>query len=418
MATTRWLGGATPVAQVDTFTVGGILEIGDKFKVTINGKTVSTSCTTTNTTTTATEIATALEASTHPEFEEVAWTSSGAVVYGTASSAGKPFTATATTTESNDGAADDQTFTRAASVANSGPNCWDTASNWSGGSVPGADDVIIDVPVDILYGLDQNGVTLTSLTILPSFGSAKLGLPQHTGEYYEYREQYLKANCTTCNVDCNSGRIKLNFQAAQTTLNVFGTGQGVESGLEALLWKGTHASNVLNIRGGSVGVGVFGGDVATIATLRVGYDNGQASDAVVRLGGQGSTITLTTITKTGGSLVFGNNVTTFNQYGGETEILGTATITTLNGYGGKFRHHSSGTLTNCNLFDRVWLDFSGDPRTKTVTTTDLYSKDVQITDPDKVATWTNGIDFNGVNPLAMRSLNLGAHIKLTPAAVS
>ena len=117
MATRIWRGDAVDVTQVDTLTVGGTVEAGDKFITTINGKDVTVSATTTSTSTTATEIKTALAASTIPEFAEITWTVNSAVVTGTAKVAGKPFTVTATTTESNGDAADAQTYTRAASTA-------------------------------------------------------------------------------------------------------------------------------------------------------------------------------------------------------------------------------------------------------------------------------------------------------------
>lgn len=416
MATNRWLGNATAVAQVDTLTVGGTIEVGDKFKVTINGKTVTVSATTTVAATTAAEIADALAAATHPEFTEITFEDSGDTIVCTADTAGKPFELSVETTESNDDPADAQTFTRTATTASAGPNDWSTASNWSTGSVPGADDVYLDAAVDILYGLDQNAVTLTSLTIPPSFGTAKLGLPLHEGDYAEYRETYLKLNCTTCNVECDSGRIKLNFQAAQTTLNVNRTGAGVERGVEALLFQGTHASNAVNVRRGQVGVAIYGGETATMATLRIGFDDGRNSDATVRLG-SGVTLSSATVTKTGGTLEINSNVATVNHYGGRLTVLGTATVTTLSVYAGVVEHKSSGTITTLNLYDVGEIDFTGDPRTRTVTTTDVFSERARINDYDKVVTWTNGIDFNGFAPSSDR-IKLGRHLKLTPAAVS
>ena len=41
-------------------------------------------------------------------------------------------------------------------------------------------------------------------------------------------------------------------------------------GIPAFLLKGTHASNTLTALGGTVGIAYFGGEVATVATLKKG----------------------------------------------------------------------------------------------------------------------------------------------------
>ncbi len=141
MPSTRvWKGDAAAVAQVTTLTVGGTIEAGDLFKVTIGDKTLTVAAANTTAADVADQIVAAwnaLTATTHPEFAEItAAEGSGGTLTLTADTAGKPFTVTPTTTEANGGAADDQTFTQAATTASSGPNHWDTAANWSGGAVP------------------------------------------------------------------------------------------------------------------------------------------------------------------------------------------------------------------------------------------------------------------------------------------
>src|SRR5688500_1453229 len=59
---TRFVGNALAVAQVDTLTIGGTIEVGDRFRVTINGKTFVHSAGTTVAATEATALAAAWNA--------------------------------------------------------------------------------------------------------------------------------------------------------------------------------------------------------------------------------------------------------------------------------------------------------------------------------------------------------------------
>ncbi len=76
----------------------------------------------------------------------------------TAVSRGVPFILTVTGTG---------TSTVTTTTANSGPNCWDVASNWLEGKVPiDDDDVLIPARTsDILYGLNQTGILLDTLVV-------------------------------------------------------------------------------------------------------------------------------------------------------------------------------------------------------------------------------------------------------------
>src|SRR5437868_4407821 len=124
MSTNRWRGDAPAVAQVDNFTVSATAN-GAVFTVTCNGKTVTYTAVNSDTTTTvATALLALLNATTIPEFQEVAWTSSTNILSGTAATIGKPFTITA-------GATGGGTFSRSAVVVSSGPNDVSVTKNWS-----------------------------------------------------------------------------------------------------------------------------------------------------------------------------------------------------------------------------------------------------------------------------------------------
>jgi hypothetical protein len=394
MAAKLWRGDAPAVAQIDTLTPGGTIEVGDKFKATINGKTLSYSATgTTVASVTAGFVAAwnALDSTAYPEFAEVTAADTGTSITLTAKTAGKPFSVTVATTESDDSAADAQTFTRAATTASSGPNHWDAAANWSPAGVPANGDEVYfeNSDVDALYGLDQSAVTLASLNVAASF-SGSIGLPNHTGSYFEYREKHLKIGATTANIGAGegsgSGRLKLNTLAVQTTLNVFSTGSPAEVGLEALLWIGTHASNQMTLSRGSVGAAVEAGQTATLATLRVGFDANQSGEAAFR-GGSG--LTLTTLEQASGTVELNAGVTTVNKSDG-TLLANAGNVTTLTNDGGTVYYAGAGTLATVHVGDQATLDFTRNLRARTVTTCNLHAGGT-IRDPHKTATWTNGI---------------------------
>jgi len=411
MANKIWRGDAIAVAQVDTLTVGGTIEVGDKFIVTINGRAVSVSATTTSATTTATEIYNALTTSpvtSYPEFAEITWTNpSAGVVRATAVTAGKPFTLTATTTESDDSAADAQTFTRAATTANAGPKVWGTASNWVGGVAPvSTDDVYIEnFSGDILYDLDQNTIDLTSLNIAASF-TGKLGLPEinsdNSTSYSEYRPKSLKIGATTVNVGYGPGngssRIRLDGDSTNSTVNVENTGSPESGFNEALFWKGS-GTNTVNISKGALAIAGFAGETAAVATLRVGFKTNVTGDARVR-GGSG--LTLTTLNQSGGVVELNAAATTINKIDGELTTNTASTITTLTNDSGPYIHNGAGTITTLTLGGGAKLDCSRNERAFTITNTVQLYEGAEIFDPNGRCTMSGGYKANRCSALDIR----------------
>jgi len=428
MSTVRWIGNALAVAQVDTLTVGGTIEVADEFYATINGKVFKYIGASTTAATVATGFAAAwnlLDSSLYPEFAEItaAATSGGALTL-TADTAGKPFICTVSTTESGGGAADSQTFGTSATIANSGPKDWSTAANWSGAAVPvNSDDVYIDQGGDILYGLAQSAVTLTSLNILQSY-TGKIGLPvtnkdnaNSNQQYPEYRDQYLAIGATSCTIGAGegngSGRLKLNFGSAQTTVRVLNSGSPAETGIASIILKGTHASNALHVTRGKVDVARFPGETATLLTLNVGYADNVQSDSTVYLG-PGVTLTNATITQIGGKLTT-NSATS-----------GTATVTLWNGdlylqaggqlglavRGGTCHYNTSGTLGGAPVVSGAGhLDFSQDLRAKTVTNpVEVYGEDAKVSDPNKVV-GTLVLDMNEGS--LSSNIDIGRNVRIT-----
>ncbi len=387
MATLRWRGDAPAVAQVTTATPANV-EVGDQFSLTINGKTVSYTAAAATVADVVAGLAGAVGNSEIPEFAEITASDTTTEVTLTATTAGRPFSASGSTV--NGGASDTQTLTVAEVTASQGPNHWDTAANWDTASVPvNGDDVYVeDSDVSILYGLSQSAVTLDSLHVEANF-TGEIGLTRinSTGssDYIEYRPRYLAIGATNVQIGdglgAGSGRIQLDTGSATTSITVLGTGIAAEDDLAAFLWKGDQANNVLDVLSGSVGVALFGGETATIATLRHAGGNVR-TDAGVTLGA---------IERSGsGRLVIRSAVAAINQSSGETVILGSGAVASINLVGGRIDYRSSGTITTATV-DHPYakLDFSGDLRGRVVSS--LTLKRGTIADPHQTVTWPAGI---------------------------
>jgi hypothetical protein len=366
MGTKRWRGDAPAVAQVVTITLTAY-DVTTIYSVTMNGKSVSVIGQGGTVNTTATALQTALAASTIPELAEVTWTVNTATITGTAKTAGTPFTATSSATGGT-GTIGAVTTT----TTSSGPNDWSVAANWDTGAVPvTGDDVYVENSASsILYGLLQSAVTLNSLHIRATF-TGTIGLPRVNGTgtkaYFEYRTAYLTIGATTLNIGngagAGSGRVKINVGANQCTCNVYNTGSTAESNVPSFLFLGTHAANAMNVNKGNVGIANFAGEVATVATLQVGYVTNQAGDSTVYCG---SGCTLTTIDCLGGATTINSNVTTATVLGGTLTVAG-GTWTTLNAWGGKTFCKSTGVFATSNIGSGATLDCSQDMRAKTFT---------------------------------------------------
>lgn len=409
MANRTWIGGAEAVAQVTEWVFGGTWEATDVINVTIGTRTVSVVAGSTTLTTVVDNVVTALNGSELPEIAEITWDRNGNNLRGTADTEGVPFTATVSTTETGGGAADAQTIdgstssTGTDSTACTGPNHASNAQNWSGATLPTNSDTIIFASsnVDCLYDLDAL-TALTGTTILRymSFTGA-LGLPPYndSGGYFEYRPRYFEVEGGSARLGLGDGagssRFMLDFGAAAATVLVYDTGTPSEGEEVADFIKGTHASNVVTVNKGRVGVAIYPGEASALATLNVGFRDNPAGDAFVVCGA--GVTQLTTINQSGGYCRTETNSTTLTMTDGEHVRQGTATLTTLNLDGGACRYNSSGTLTTANVGSGGNLDFRQDSRAKTVTNTNL-NDGFEYHDPIGNVTNTNGFDFVRCSP--------------------
>ena len=437
MATRTHRGGAVAIKQVTTITVADTWANGDTATLTINGRDLTVTVGDDNSTT---QVATLLKeavnssiptdstASISPsgkardisEFSDIEATSASAVLTLTAKTAGIPFTVTASETTAGNGSLGSPTTATSAT----GPYHWNNADNWAEGSVPvDDDDVVFDGDSgSVKYGLDQSDVTLTSIDIREGY-DGEIGLPQVNSdtvgfEYPEYRDTELKIGNSGDGVNMSvtidssvSGPMRFDFNTGQVTVDIHNTGSAQQDGTPNVILKGSHASNVVNINRGSVGIAYLPGDTATVATLRVGFVENPAGDAIVNVG---TGTTLTTINQSGGVLQTDSAATTISQTDGESTLLSGA-HTTLNIDGGTCHYRSTGTITTANVGGGGELDFSRDQRSRTVTNCNVYAGGT-VRDPQKTVTWSNGLDLVRC-AISETTLNLGVHQTITPSAI-
>lgn len=305
-------------------------------------------------------------------------------------------------------------------IANSGPNCWDVAGNWSTNSVPVTGDTVYisESNVSILYGLDQSAVTLAALNVDQTF-TGTIGLPRTnadgTTSYSEYRDQYLKIGATLLNIGDKSGvgseRIKINLGSVQSTVLITNSGDSPDGNTPAILLLGTHASNTININRGSLGVAYYPTEVATVATLRQAFFDNAADDTEVYLG---TGVTVTDIVKSGGVLDINSATTSFKQTAGTTTVHAGA-HTVLNILAGLLNYNSTGTLSAVNLSGDAVLVFDQDARPKDVTVIDKFTDESEIYD-ESGSIASPVIDLNKCGDLS--TIHMGQDFKLTFGATS
>lgn len=333
MSTTIWRGDAQPIAQVSTLTPASVTA-GNTVTITINRKEYTYTMATSVAATELAAIATALTSlgNTVLEFGEVTWSSSAVALIGTGDSTGWPFTVTVSGTVA---------WTNTTTTSPSGPNWFSVADNWSTGVVPVDDDIVVfeNSSVSCQHGLDQSSVTPQQIIIRSSY-TGDIGLPRYnaTNGYYEYRDTELTIGSVYdtgyewLTIDMGEGSggcsslVRLNTNGKKTKLTVFNTGSSTENGVPAFQWRGIHASNEVNVLKGSVGIGVYAGQDATVATLRQSYVQSKETDADVTIG---SDTTLTTVLKSGGTAEIRCAATSIENSGGDLEITGTGNVGSL-----------------------------------------------------------------------------------------
>mgnify|MGYP001577786689 CR=1 FL=1 len=367
MATNYWKGGATAVAQISTVQITAY-DAATTYKVTIGGVVVSVVGSGGTPTTVATALAAALNASTHPYFEAVTWTSATDTVTGTAATAGVPFTATSSV---SGGAGTIGAV--ATPTASSGPNDWSTAANWSLAAVPvNTDEVVLkDSSSNICWGLAQSAVTLNSLRVdktftgrvglaITQFATVSDGTTASTTAAPEYRSDYCAVGITSGGAvkigenlsqssAAGSTRLKFDFGTTDPVITILATASSsADTGLPAVRFKVVHASAKLYVRSAAGGVGVAvdaPGEVSTLSLIDI-TDTTTTTKVYM-----GPSVTLTTWRGDGGACVIGGAAATMTACtvsGGTLRIEGDFTITTLTVNGGTVTDNHIKTGGNAN----------------------------------------------------------------------
>jgi hypothetical protein len=201
----------------------------------------------------------------------------------------------------------------------------------------------------------------------------------------------LAISATTVTIDTQSKLIKINLGTAQSTITVYRTGSSGETGRNALQIRGTHAANSIQIIGSvpnttAADVGIAAnGELATFATVR--QDTGTLT--IGQAGG--GTVTLTTVTKNGGTLGLYAAATTITNYSGDLYHY-TGAVTTATHYAGTWYDLTTatyGALTTGSVYSA-----DGGVGAKTVTSTALLSGGSIVDSADRVA-YTNAITWRG-----------------------
>jgi len=299
--------------------------------------------------------------------------------------AGKPFTIAIT--ENTTG---DETATGAAVVTPTSQAHWDQPDNWSGNTVPVDSDVIaFDTGnVDLLYALTTAIQPLTvnkSKQYTGNVGLAYINVDNPAKPYAEYRTPlYLTFDdnsiTTTLNLETGTGQGSSRFMvdngAGQAVVNVLGKGSRKDLGTPCILWKGTHAANIVRNIAGDIGIAFYAGETAVVATLTTGDSSTSQAETVC-----GSGVTLTTVTLNGGKQETSSAITTAVQNGGNwTHLLGTVTALTINA--GTYYPNGAATHTTITVRTGGKLDCRKGTASFTVTNPIQLFKGAEINDPN------------------------------------
>lgn len=400
MAIKKWRGGAAAVGQVTRITFSAYT-IGVTYSVTINGKSVSYTALAATIGDVAAGLVAAWQSTTEPEFGEVTPSSSSGLLL-TAISLGVPFTVTASATGG-------VTSTITTVTAPTGPNWFNNAQNWEGGSLPSAaDDLVFEMSaVDVLYGL-VDATNYASLTFDSTFTGA-VGLPATNARgYREYRSRFLKlgdgSSAYAITAGLGSGR-----QATRLLVDVFGTdaaiqvyGSGNYGGDELpIVFKNMGSASTLDQFGGSIKLDADSS--ATLAAVRVTPSSNTQTRLVA-----GALVACGAMTVAGGDVELQGSATSLTASNRATvrTVLAATCPTVTVGDGARVLWGSSdGISTKANVQSQGTLDFGGSGDPKTVAACDLFSGGALL-DPLGAVTFTNPIAIKGCK-LSDTTLDLG-----------
>lgn len=412
MATVKWRGGAASVAQVTTITFSAYT-VGETYTITCNGKDVTYTAGASTLGDVIDGLVAAIGATTEPEFADfTAENDSGLVLTG--STAGVPFTVTA----SASGAI---TATVTETTAATGPNHFDNADNWEGGSVPGSGDDLLfeDNSVSLLYALEDTGTNYGDISVRSTF-TGEIGLPaRNASGYQEYRPRFLKLGdgspAFAITIGQGSGRqsslLQFDGNDASVALSVYGTGTSTDAEAAVIL-KNFDANSTADIYGGSV---LFDADTsAEFANLRITPGNSFSAPSVIAK----ENVDCGEVLISGGTLTIAGSATSVDaSNGSQVTISNAATCPTVKAATGAVVNWSSTADVTTKVFAYAGgtVDFSGNGAEKSVAAASCYENGI-IRDPLGVVTWETGIRLEG-SRIADTQVDVGRDKVISTTAV-
>tara|TARA_R110002020_G_scaffold44446_2_gene128183 strand:+ start:2387 stop:3217 length:831 start_codon:yes stop_codon:yes gene_type:complete len=248
---------------------------------------------------------------------------------------------------------------------------WNTNTNWSSDSVPGASDTVI---------FNSGNQTITGTTI-PAVSEIKI-LDGFTGSF-GVKGGNLGVDATTVFIKSPTAPVFISgdFTTVIITDND-GTADSINIGSNSDI-------TTLRYLGGAGNITLEG---STLTTLEfIGTPRG-----IVTIPATGPDIT--TVTMDAGQLTTSANVTTANLTGGEMIVKGSANLTTANVRGKSIvSFESSGTLTTANVYDRPSILSLENNVSSGATLTDvnLYDGTLDDRSGSGATTYTNGVSVRG-----------------------
>jgi hypothetical protein len=290
-----------------------------------------------------------------------------------------------------------------------------TAGNWSDNSAPADGDTLIFGSygtANVATDLDGSGLQTVTVIVEPGY-SGQIGALSAGAATYLTLDGGTLLMPGTPNVSNAAGsqRVWINFGTTTATATIdYSNSIGSDSAFPPVLLLGTALS--LYQTGGVVGVAARAGETATVANLRLA--RGSRGDPTLILG-RGVTMTSCDAVFDAGTIMDqrSNGCQSVRCSGATYTYTGTGATTTVHADAGTVTYSGTGTITTLNA--KTTVDFSKDPRAKTVTNCNVYnggSLNVDNGVPGGV-TFTNAINF----PDGVRGLTTPSGVKVTLAAI-
>lgn len=258
------------------------------------------------------------------------------------------------------------TFTRTDIVAGTGPHHFDNAANWSTGTIPADNDIIVfkDGAIDCRYNLSQSAITPLSVDVYKSF-TGTIGLPEVRADgSRETLARYLRLGnaadgVSSTNVNIGLGEegtgegpsvVRLDF--GDQPINAFVRYSQFGSTNRCVSVIGTAATNKAYVTLGDVAFGLYPDDSVTLAELHLLPEaSEQSGDSLRVTTGDGATISM--LMQQGGVVELAKPASYITVLGGVCTVSGTGKPNTVEVANGNVIWRSSGDLGKSGTISAV-----------------------------------------------------------------